>query len=394
MEKQNIRVVVVGGGFGGIKTALELANKPGVSVQLISDNTHFEYHGALYRSAVGHSPMEVVIPLRDIFKNAKNVELVLDKVSVIDAKKHRIASETGNIYSYDKVVFALGNVINYFGIPGVEEHSQTMHSINATIKLRTKLVELLSKKQTRPIRIAIIGAGPSGVELAGELPQFAKFIAKKFRIPPPKLNIILLDAADRVLPSFKPASSKIAEKRLKKLGIEVHLNVEVETCGSDSVCLRTGNLKADLIIWTAGGQSSPFYRQNSEVFTLNKSRVVVSEYLQPQHWRNVYIIGDNADTKYSGMAQTALDQGAYVADSILRELHNKKVMTYKDKRPSYIVAIGGRWALAQIGTKTFYGSAGWALRRQADLAIFRNFQPYKEAIKTWRKASKISGKNF
>lgn len=383
-------MVVVGGGFGGVKTALELANKPGVSVQLISDNSHFEYHGALYRSALGHSPMEVIIPLKDILEHAKNVEIVLDKISVIDTKKHRLASETGNIYSYDKVVLSLGNSIDYFNIPGVAQNSEAIHSISSTIKLRTKLVALLSKKHTKPVRIAIIGAGPSGVELAGELPQFAKFIAKKYRIPTPNLSVLLLDSADRVLPSFQPSVSKRAQTRLKHLGVETHLNVEVESCESDKVCMRVGNLGADLIIWTAGSSPSPFFKNNGDTFTLNKSRVVVSKHLKPSNHRNVYVIGDNADTLYSGMAQTALNQAQFVAKAILDEISGHSHKEYKDIKPTYVVAIGQNWAITQQGNKVLYGRAGWAVRRSGDLAIFKNFRPYKEAIQIWRRANKMA----
>ena len=153
-SKKTTKVVIVGGGFGGVKTALELANKPGFVVQLISDNGYFEYHGALYRSAVGHSPMEVVIPLSDIFENAKNVEVVLDSIDTVSGNKHCLSSQTGQVYSYDQVVFALGNTVNYFGIEGVEQHSEVMHNINSTIKLRTKLVSLFNKRHKKPLRIA------------------------------------------------------------------------------------------------------------------------------------------------------------------------------------------------------------------------------------------------
>lgn len=390
-SKKTTKVVVVGGGFGGVKTALELANKPGIEVDLISDNSYFEYHGALYRSAVGHSPMEVVIPLKDIFAQAKNVNIILDKIAFVDAKKHCLASETGNTYMYDKVVFALGNVVNYFGIDGVSEHSQAMNNINATIKLRTNLVELFSQKHTKPVRVAVIGAGASGVELAGELPQFAKFVAKKYRIPAPKVKVVLVDGCDRVLPMLKPAASKKALKRLNKLGVEVHLNVRVESCTKDNVCLSAGNLGADLIVWTAGSKPSEFFAKNSGVFTLNKSgRVIVNEHLQVKNSRNMYVIGDNADTKYSGMAQTALYNALYVARTILAEKQGKKIPPYRNRRPIYVITVGPKWAIAQIGKRVLSGRSGWSVRRKADLAIFKNFQPYKEALKTWRKADKMS----
>lgn len=390
MAKKVTRVVIVGGGFGGVKTALELSNKQGFNVQLISDNSHFEYHGALYRSAVGHSPMEVIIPLKDIFKGSKNVELVLDSIGFIDPKKHCLVSLTGNTYSYDKVVFALGSKTNYFGVTGADEHSEEMQNISSTIKLRRKLVDLFSKKLNHPYRIAVIGAGASGVELAAEIPHFAKFIAKKSGIKHTGVKVILVDGSDRVLPMLSKSASKKASSRLQRLGIEVHLNIQVESCQKGKVCMSAGNLGADLIIWTAGSKPSDFYSKNSDTFTLGRGgKVVVNEYLQEPHNRNIYVIGDNADTKYSGMAQTALHNAIYVAKSLVLENSGKIPKKYRPKKPVYVVTVGQKWAIAQIGPNIFSGKAGWSVRRQADLAIFKNFQPYKEAIKTWRKANKM-----
>lgn len=391
MSRQTTKVVIVGGGFGGVKTALKLANRPGFEVQLISDNTHFEYHGALYRSAVGHSPMEVVIPLKDIFKDAKNVELVLDSVGFIDAKKKRIGSLTGNIYSYDKAIFALGNTVNYFGIHGLKQHTETMHDIPSTIKLRKSLVELLKVPHDHPVRIAIVGAGASGVELAGEISTFAAFIAKKYSIKPVKVKVVLVDGADRILPTLLPKASEKVTKRLQELGVEIHLNISVEDCKQGMVCLSAGNLNADLIVWTAGSKPVDFYAQNPTVFTLGRGgRVVVDDHLKVVGQEDIYILGDNADTPYSGMAQTALHDANFIANNLIRELKHQKIARYRTKKPLYVITAGPKWAVVQEGKKITTGYRGWLIRRKADLRIFKNFQPYEKAIKTWRQASKMS----
>jgi NADH dehydrogenase len=391
MSKQATKVVIVGGGFGGVKTALNLANKPGFEVQLISDNTHFEYHGALYRSAVGHSPMEVVIPLKEIFKDAKNVELVLDSAGIVDAKKKRIASSTGNIYSYDKAVFALGNTVNYFGIHGLQEHTATMHDIPSTIKLRKSLVELFKEPHSHPIRIAIVGAGASGVELAGEIPTFAQFIAKKHGIKAPRVKIILIDGADRILPMLSPKASAKTAKHLQELGVEMHLNISVESCEQGNICMSAGNLGADLIVWTAGSKPVDFYTNNPDVFTLGRGgRVVVDEHMLAQGQEDIYVLGDNADTPYSGMAQTALYDASFITRNLTRLANHEKIKHYKVKRPLYVVTAGPKWAIVQEGNRISSGYRGWIVRRKADLAIFENFQPYEQAVKTWRQARKMS----
>lgn len=389
MSKQTTKVAIVGGGFGGVKTALNLANKPGFEVQLISNNTHFEYHGALYRSAVGHSPKEVVIPLRTIFHEGKNVEVILDSIALIDPKKQRLVSHTGTIYSYDKVVFALGNTVNYFGVAGLEQHTATMHDINSTIKLRNQLVDLFKTKQIKPVRIAIVGAGASGVELAGEIPHFVEVVAKKHQQKKPTLQIILVDSAPRALPMLSEKSSEKAARRLKKLGVELHLNIAVESCSNGTLCMSSGELDADLIVWTAGSKPVEFYNKNPEAFTLGRAgRVVVDEYLHPQHQPDIYVLGDNADTPYSGMAQTALHDANFVAQNLLRERTKQKLKTYRPRKPLYVVTVGPKWAVVEQGNRRLSGRRGWAIRRQADLKIFKNFQPYQAAIKTWRHANK------
>lgn len=391
MAKKDVRVVVIGGGFGGVKTALNLANKPGFSVQLISNNTHFEYHGALYRSAVGHSPMEVVIPLREIFQDAKNVEVVLDSIAAIDEKKKRLASESGTIYAYDVAIFAMGNTVNYYNIEGLEEHSETMNDIASTVKLRHRFVKLFQERAGKPARVAVVGAGASGVELASELPHFAALVAKKYQLKKARLSVVLVEGSDRVLPLLSPKASEKVKKRLHDLGVEVHLDIRVQSCEPGQLCMSAGNLGADIIVWAAGSQPVRFYNAYGNVFTLGRGgRVVVDEFLRAQGQKDIYVLGDNADTKYSGMAQTALYDANFVTRNLLRQQAKKKMKAYRARKPLYVVTVGQKWAIVEDGKLVFSGKRGWAVRRRADLAIFKNFQPYKEAIKTWRQANKMS----
>lgn len=389
-QKKTVQVVIVGGGFGGVKAALSLANKPGFSVQLISDNTHFEYHGALYRSAVGRSPMEVVIPLKSIFEDS-NVDVVLDSVSSIDHAKKHLVSAHGTVYPYDKVIFALGNTVNYFDLDGMRQHTETMHDISSTVKLRHRLVDLFKARRKDPVRIIIVGAGASGVELAGEIPAFARLVAKRYGVAATKPKVILIDGSDRVLSILSPKASAKTAQRLTALGVEIHLNTQVASCESGKICLTAGNLNTDLIIWTAGSKPVDFYKNNPAAFTLGRGgRVVVDENLRPRGLKDVFVIGDNADTKYSGMAQTAIHQAAFVCRNIIRQTKKQALKPYKPQKPVYVVTVGQKWAVVERGRTVFSGQRGWLVRRQADLAIFKNFQPYERAIKTWRHANKLS----
>ena len=387
MKKQ--RIVIVGGGFGGVKSALELSNKPGFEIVLISQTSNFEYHGALYRSATGHSPMEVVIPIRDILKRSKNVTFVLDSISKIDPKRKLITSEIGNSYKYDQVIFAMGNVVNYFGIEGMEQASFSMTTIAQTIMLRNKLTELLKKPGASP-NIAVVGAGPSGAEIAGEIQNFARRIARKYRIRMAHPKVTLIEGSDRVLPAFDPVLSAHAYKRLHALGVQTRLHTKVNSCEPGKVCLSGEDIDADLIIWTAGSRSSDFFMSHPKVFKLERGRVKVDEFLRADGQNNIFVIGDNAATPFSGMAQTALHDAKFVTRNMLRVAREKEPVEYRPLKPTYVVSIGDKWAVLENAHHKLSGRRAWMYRRRADLWIFENFQPYKQAVKTWRKGNRMA----
>jgi len=390
MKKTNIqKIVIVGGGFAGVKTALELANKSGFQVQLISTHMNFEYHGALYRSATGHSPMEVVIPLKTILKRAKNVELILDTVASINSHRKTLRSETGNEYSYDSVVLAMGNDVNYFGIDGMDQHSFAMTTIPQTIALRSKLIELFKKPGATPT-IAIVGAGPTGVELAGELQQFARRISHKYRNHLAHPKVVLIEGSDRVLPMFDPVLSAKAYKRLQKLGIHSRLSTKVNSCEPGKVCLAGEDIQADAIVWTAGSKPVDFYAQHPREFKLERGRVKVDKFMRAFGHKDIYVLGDNASTRSSGMAQTALHDAKFVVRNLLRIQKGTPAVAYRDWHPIYVVPVGEKWAVLQSEKHQISGYAGWLARRRADRWIFKNFLPYKQAIRQWRRGNKLA----
>ncbi len=383
------KLVIVGGGFAGVKTALELSNKPGFEIKLISTHTNFEYHGALYRSATGYSPMEVTIPLKEIFKRSKNVELVLDTVAAINPKRKIMRSETGEEYVYDVAVLAMGNDVNYFGIEGMDQHSFSMTTIPQTIALRTRLTELFKVPGSKPT-IAVVGAGPTGVELAGELQNYARRVAHRYgrRLAHPK--VILLEGADRILPMLDPVLSAKAYKRLIKLGVEMRLSTRVNSCEPGKVCISGEDIEADVIVWTAGSAPVDFYANHPRIFKLDKGRVVVDEYLRVPGHQDIYVLGDNAATKYSGMAQTALHDARFVARNLLRIQAGVKPVAYRPRHPIYVVPVGEKWAVVQTQKNLISGYRGWLVRRRADRWIFKNFLPYKAAIRQWRRGNKLA----
>lgn len=382
-----MHVVVVGGGFGGVKAALELSNKKDITVTLISNTNNFEYHGALYRTATGRSPLEVTIPLRQIFVKSENVSIVQDKITILEPSKNTISSENGNTYHFDALVLAMGNQVNYFGINGMEKEAYSMITVPDTIALRHKLVQIVKSSVEHP-HIVVVGAGATGVELSGDIQQFADNITDKYSLPRKLLRISIIEGSDRVLPLLKPKLSEKALLRLSSLGITVRLNTRVNSCEPGKLCLDTGDIDADLIIWTAGSRPVDFYSENAQLFKLERGRVLVDEYLRAKGHNNIYVIGDNAATKYSGMAQTALHDAKFVARILTKMNKGIPPVKYRSRLPVYVVPIGQRWAVLQNGQKLITGYRAWLVRRRADLWIFKNFEPYAKAIKQWRKGNK------
>jgi NADH:ubiquinone reductase (H+-translocating) len=380
-----MKVVIVGGGFAGVKAALELSNKQGFEVVLISRGADFEYHGALYRTATGNTPLEVILRIGDILHKSKNVEFVVDSIEAISTKVNAVRGSTGRIYQYDELLLCMGNEKNYFGIEGLEQYSHTMYTIRDTINLRSELVKLFTIPHRNSVRVLVVGAGASGTELAGSLQVFANDVAARYAVKPKHVNIDLVDGSDRVLPLLDPKASALALKHLQKIGVNVLLSKKVMGCSQNIIKLDDEERAADIIVWTAGSKSVDFYAKYPEVFELERGKVKVDEYLRVPKAQNIFVLGDNAFTKYSGMAQTALHDAKYVARNLIKYSKDQsvKLPKYEARLPVYVVPIGHKWAVLAQKDKVRSGYYAWLVRRRADLYIYKNFEPIKKALRIW-----------
>ncbi len=384
------KVVIVGGGFAGVKTALELANDKHFDVTLLTPRSRFEYHGAMYRSATGRSPLEVVVPLTEIFAEALNVRVELDSIAELRPQTREVEGESGRVYQYDQLVMAVGYVVNYFDIPGMAQYSENMYSITDAIKLRHKLVGSFRSHAGREIEISVIGGGPTGVEIGSDIHNFAGMVAGKHGIENLKVRVRLIEASDRVLRTLSEQSSKIALKRLKELGVEVHLNTKVTKCTKTHIMTSDGTLKSDVTIWTAGNKANPLFASYPDLFTLDaRQRVVVSEFFNANS-PNIFVIGDAASTPYSGMAQTAIHNAIALAKNLKRSVNVQHQVPYIPKRPDYVVPIGGEWALLETEKEILHGAEGWEARRNADLWVLENFLVYNLANNHWQHGNKLA----
>jgi len=372
------KIVVVGGGFGGIKAALDLADKNNFTISLISDKDSFRYYPTLYHAATGGKLAESSIDLKEIFED-KKIDIIKDSAVKVDRTKKILIGKNGK-YDYDILILALGVVTNYFGIKGLAEYAYGIKSIEEAHRLRDHLHQQLIDDSKPDINYVIIGGGPTGVELAGNLPHYVAHIMKKHSLKPTKLHIELVEAADRLMPRMpKPYSAAVA-KRLRKLGVKLYLGQAVEAETADDLTVNGKKIKSHTVVWTSGVANHPFFADNGFYITEHR-KVSVNKYMEADE--DIYVIGDNADTPYSGMAQTALNDAAYVADDIQRRYLGKNRKEYKPKKPIYVTPVGNRWAAMLWGNTQIYGLGAWLLRSAADFKAYKDLEPWWKAGKHW-----------
>ncbi len=378
---QKKRVLILGGGFGGIKTALGLNDESAYDVTLLSDKTDFKYYPALYRSATGMSRTASIIPLDQIF-HGKHITLLHEHALKLDRAASVVTTVSGKSIPYDILVVALGSVTNYFGINGLAEYSYGIKTIEEAETLKKHLHELMLNEHKPDLNYVVVGGGPTGIELVGALPHYLKWIMKHHGIKNRRINIELVEASPRLLPRMPKDLSAAVERHLRKMGVKLHLAQKVEAETADALIINGRPIKSHTVIWTAGMSSNVFISENG--FTLDHGKVVVDEFLRAKNEQaeNIYVIGDNALTEYSGMAQTALHDAAFLARNLRRLANDDVPLAYKPKRPIYVYPAGERWSAVLWGPVRIYGWLGWALREAADWVGYHDVEP-------WWKASEL-----
>jgi NADH dehydrogenase FAD-containing subunit len=292
-RKTSIRVLIVGGGFAGVRTALQLAKNPHNQITLISDREEFQYYPTLYSSATGHSHVESWAPLGEIFADYQNVHVYIDKINHIDAEAKVVRGESGTVYHYATLVMAVGVVTTYFGIPGLETFAYGIKSEAEIKKLKQRLFVDIGEKNALDRNYIVIGAGPTGTELSAALGVYLKRLCKHYGVKDHGIKIHLIEAAPRVLPRSSEQTSRVVEHRLRKLGVIVQTNKKVEEANAEALIVNGKPIASHTVIWTSGVTNNPLFAQFPSIFTLDKrGKVVVDAYMKAH--KDIYVIGDNA----------------------------------------------------------------------------------------------------
>ena len=378
-----MNIVIVGGGFAGIKAALELAKDRRNHITVVSDKPDFQYYPALYSSATGHSHLESWVPLGTIFAGKKNIHVKLDKIRSIDVSKKELIATSGEVYEYERCILALGVVTTYFGIKGLDVFSYGIKSEDEIMRLKRHLYEDIAKKHIVDKRYVVVGAGPTGVELAAALGSYIARLCEHYGVKEsgaPKID--LLEAAPRILPKMSEQASKAVQRRLERLGVTIHTGQAVESATAEHIVVGGKPMNTRTVIWTAGVTNHPFYKEHAETFELlPNGRVKVDEYMKAAP--DVYVIGDNAGTPYTGLAQTALHDGIFVANNLWREQNGDAPRSYKPVKPPVVIPVGEDWAILEWHGIRISGWLGTMLRRAADFIGYNDMLPLGQALGVW-----------
>ena len=369
------RVVIVGAGFGGLHAARSLHNTP-VQVTVIDRNNHHLFQPLLYQVATGVlSPAEISAPIRSVLSKQKNTEVVLGEVTGVDTQAQRVLLHDESL-PYDYLILATGARDGYFGHNDWAPFAPGLKSIVQATAIRRKILlaferaerESDPEKRRALLTFVLVGAGPTGVEMAGAIGGLAhKTLVSDFRhINPMEARVVLVEALPRILMPFDERLAKKAHKALNRLGIEIRTNAPVEAIDSEGVVIARERLDAKTVIWTAGVTASPA-GQWLGTETDRAGRVKVgSDVTVPGH-PNLFVIGDTASCAQDGkplpgVAQVAMQQGQYVASVIADRVAGKahpKAFRYVDK--GNMAVIGRFYGIVSIGKFRAAGLVAWFL---------------------------------
>jgi len=376
-----MNIVIVGGGFAGVKATLELAKRHIGKITLISDESYFLHHATLYATATGRNVAESVIALNDIFIDYPRVSVVKDKLVSIDPSK-KILIGVKSKYTYDKAVLALGSVTTFFGVKGLDQHAYGIKSLDEIKRFKEHIhTELIERKLDK--EYFVIGAGSTGVELAGALQEYLNYLKDAYRLTGTQTRVTIIEAARRILPHASVTASKLVSKRLKELGIRVLVNHKVNALDKNHISIEGKKIATTTAVWTAGVANNPFYRAHDTVFRLSpKGLVEVDHFLQAAP--NVFVLGDNNTVKFSGTAWPALEQAEFIAKHLARVATKRRTTPFHPRKAPFGLPVGEKWGYVEHMGVYVAGRTGFAARRLLELHGYKQLVAHDKAIATWR----------
>lgn len=382
-------VVIIGGGFGGLQAALQLAQQP-VEVTVIDHNNFHLFQPMLYQvSTGGLSPSDIAIPLRAILHKQANTGVLMAKVTGIDVQGQQVHMDDNQSLSYDYLIVATGAGNNYFGHSEWEQRAPGMKSINDALTIRRMVLSAFEAAEREPdeakrkalLTFVLVGGGPTGVELTGAIADLANQSLKGdfHHINPGTARIVLVQGPKRILPQFPTSLANAAAKKLRQMGVEIRLGVHVKDVKPDGVMIGDEHLAAENIIWTAGVKASPAGEWLHAPVD-HDGRVKVQQDLSVPGYPNIFVIGDSAFLEQNGkplpgLAPVAMQEAEYVASVILDRVagkNPKKFFHYFDK--GTLAMVGRSFGIVDIGPLHFTGFFAWLTWILVHIMLLINFR--------------------
>jgi NADH:ubiquinone reductase (H+-translocating) len=374
-------VVIIGGGFGGLYTAKTLANT-NVNVTLIDKRNFHLFQPLLYQVATGTlSPADISSPLRAVLRKSKNTQVLLGEVKDIDPEAQKVMLGDRAV-PYDTLIVATGAKHSYFGKDNWKDFAPGLKTVEDAIEIRRRIFSAFeaAENETDPekrralLTFVIVGAGPTGVELAGAIAELAyKTLKEDFRnIDTSETRIVLFQGGDRILPALHPKLSQAATAALEKLGVIVHTNTRVTNIENDIVTLKQGDqlrqIPTKTILWAAGVEASPIAKvlaQRTGIECDRAGRVIVEPDLTIKGHKNIFVVGDLAHFSHQdgkplpGVAPVAKQQGEYVAKLILLRLQGHTLPQFHYNDVGSLAMIGQNAAVVDLGFIKLQGFLAW-----------------------------------
>lgn len=394
-------IVVAGAGFGGLTAAVRLESSlrrhPEWRVVLIDRHPYHLFTPALYEvSAIPRGEAllaslktALAIPIREIIAG-RRMTFVQGRIAAIDVSLRRVSLEDTRAISYDILVLALGSETNYFDITGLEEHACPIKTFDDAVKIRNRIEDLAAEKPA--LRVVVGGAGPTGVELAGEFSNFLCRLGERLGIGRAcETEIVLIEAAENILPGFDAWAVRRARERLEKLGVTIQTKTRITAVTPAEIqCQNAPAVRYDLLIWTGGVAGNPFY-QTLGLPLSNKKTLAVNEFLEVLP--NVFAVGDGAGFIDPGTGAllpwnipVAEASGRRVAQNIVRRVRGLPPKPFRPlRRYPYILAVSRKYAIADLVFVRLSGLAGWIAKILVELRYLLSILPPARALGRWRR---------
>lgn len=375
-EPETKRIVIVGGGFGGLKLALKL-RRQNFQLVLIDRNNYHLFQPLLYQVAMsGLEPSAISFPLRKVFQNSQ-IHFRMAELESIDPEKNEIHTDIGKL-SYDLLILATGAKTNFFGNEAIEKNSMQMKTAPDALFIRNRILKnfekALNKEKEEDIRaylnVAIIGGGPTGVELAGAVAEMKKYVLPKDypELDINNMKIMLFEASPRLLAGMSQDASVTAKEYLEALGVEVRTGTAVLHYDDRVLSLPNNeSVRVKNVIWAAGVTSSRLVGLPEGVYGRN-NRLLVNQFNQLEGSQNIFALGDNClmvekdyPNGHPQVAQVALQQANLLANNIIRIIKNKPMKPFHYRDKGSMATVGRHLAVADLPIGSFKGYFAWLL---------------------------------